>query len=208
MKQLSQEHLKAALLFKGTLMLRSILIAIGIAICFVLISCDLFKTRTPEEPSQQSSNYVPPTEPSLVLQNMVSEFQGGDAVHYKNSFSDVFSFTPSTSAQGKYGIDWTAWNSTQEQSYFKNLFVQFNNANIILTFESILPTQINSTTYEVVTAYSLTLPIEAGVIKKFNGQVQFTFVQDPSGSWSINRWVDIGTDSTWSDLKGVAYSRW
>jgi hypothetical protein len=187
---------------------RNFVIVIGIALCFNLMSCDLFKTRTPEEPSQQSSNYVPPTEPSLVLQNMVSEFQGGDAVHYKNSFSDAFSFTPSTSAQGKYGIEWTAWNSTQEQTYFKNLFVHFNNASIILTFESISPIQINSTTYQVETTYSLTLPTETGIIKRFNGQVQFTLVQDPSGSWSINRWVDVGSDSTWSDLKGIAYSQW
>jgi len=176
---------------------------IGIALCFSLMSCDLFKTRTPEEPSQQSSNYIPPTEPSFVLQNMMSEFQGGDVVHYTNSFSSAFSFTPSTSAQGKYGVDWTAWSITQEQNYFKNLFVHFNNSSITLTFESISPTQINSTTYQMVTAYSLTLPAQTGVIRKFNGQVQFTLVQDQLGSWSINRWVDVGTDSTWSDLKGA-----
>ena len=176
---------------------------IGIVSCFSFISCDLFKTRTPEEPSQQSSNYTPPTEPSLVLQNMVSEFEGADVVHYTSSFSDAFSFTPSTSAQGKYNVDWTAWNSTQEQKYFQNLFVQINNSSVTLTFESISPTLINSTTYQVVTAYNLILPAQAGAIRKFNGQAQFTLIQDQSGSWYINKWVDVGTDSTWSDLKGA-----
>ncbi len=71
----------------------SFVIAIGIMLCFSLMSCDLFKTRTPEEPSQQSSNYVPPTDVSLVLQNMVNAFQDGNAVNYAKSFSDAsFSF--------------------------------------------------------------------------------------------------------------------
>jgi hypothetical protein len=63
----------------------------------------------------------------------------------------------------------------------------------------------------VETDYHLVLPIEAGVIKKFNGRVQYTLAQDQSGLWYINQWVDVGTnvsDSTWSDLKGIAFSQW
>ncbi len=190
-------------------MLHRLILLISSMLCFSLMSCDLFKTRTPEEPSQQSSTYVPPTDASIVLQNMVYAFQNGDVVNYSKSFSDVsFIFSPSTSAVSKYGIDWTAWSIAQEQTYFKNLLVHFNNSSIILAFESIAPTQLNSTTYQAETAYSITLPVEAGVIKKFIGQVQYTLVQDQSGLWYISRWVDVGTDSTWSDLKGVAYSQW
>lgn len=208
MRQPSPERLKGALLYEGTLMPRSLVIVIGIALCFNLMSCDLFKTRTPEEPSQQSSTYVPPTDASIVLQNMVGAFKDGDAVNYTKSFSDAsFNFIPATSAQGKYGIDWGIWGKTQEQQYFKNLMNHFNNSSVILTFESVTPIPLNSTTCQVETAYNLTLPIEAGMIKKFGGQVQYTLVQDQSGLWYINRWVDVGTDSTWSDLKGFA-SEW
>ena len=45
---------------------------------------------------------------------------------------------------------------------------------------------------------------------KFNGQVQYTLTQ-VSGLWYINQWVDVAvnvSDSTWSDLKGIAYSQW
>jgi hypothetical protein len=83
-------------------MSRRTVLSIGIVLCFSLMSCDLFKTRTPAEPSQQSSNYIPPTDPSLVLQNMISACQDGNAVNYAKSFSNnTFTFTPSTNARNK-----------------------------------------------------------------------------------------------------------
>jgi hypothetical protein len=181
----------------------------GILLCFNLISCDLFKTRTPAEPSQQSSNWVPPFEYSQVLQNMVNSFQDGNIDHYLISFSDAsFTFEPSTNAHGKYGINWTSWTKTDEQKYITNVLNHFNNSRPVLIFDPFTPTININNTYQVETTYIITLPLEAGVIKKFRGQVQLTLAQDQSGSWSINQWVDVGTDSTWSDLKGVASSQW
>ena len=185
---------------------------ICIAFCLSVISCDLFKTRTPAEPSQQSSNYIPPTDPSLVMQNMTNAFQDGNAVNYAKSFSGTsFSFTPSTSAKNKYGIDWTTWNKTQEQQSFEKILNHFSkNSKVVLAFDPFLPTY-NNTTSQVETDYHLTLPLDAGVMKKFNGRGQFTLAQDQSGLWYINQWVDLGTsvsDSTWSDFKGIAYSQW
>jgi len=188
------------------------ILCIGIMLCFSLISCDLFKTRTPAEPSQQSSNYIPPTDPSLVLQNMTNAFQDGNAVNYAKSFSGTsFTFTPSTNARNKYGIDWTTWTKTQEQQCLEKILNHFtNNARVVLAFDSYTPAY-NNTTSQVETDYHLTLPIIAGVAKKFNGRVQYTLAQDQSGLWYINQWVDVSTtnaDSTWSDLKGVAFSQW
>ena len=94
--------------------------AVGIGLCIALISCDLFKTRTPAEPSQESSNYIPPTDPSLVVQNMISAFQDGNTVNYTKSFSDgSFIFTPSASARSKYGIDWTSWGKRRNSNVLK-----------------------------------------------------------------------------------------
>ena len=185
---------------------------IGIVVCLVVLSCDLFKTRTPAEPSQQSSNYIPPTDPSLVLQNMSNAFQDGNAVNYAKSFSGTsFNFTPSTSAKNKYGVDWTTWNKTQEQQSFEKILNHFSkNSKVVLAFDPFVPTY-NNTTSQVETDYHLTLPLDAGVMKKFNGRGQFTLAQDQSGLWYINQWVDLGTsvsDSTWSDFKGIAYSQW
>ena len=163
-----------------------LIVFIGLSSCFSFISCDLFKTRTPEEPSQQSSNYVPPTDPSIVLQNMVNAFQDGNVGNYDQSFSGTsFSFTPSTNAQNKYGIDWAAWNKTQEHTYFKNVLNHFNNSPVTLTFDPYTPIPNNAYIPTVETNYHITLPTESGVIRKFSGQVQYTIIQDQSGNWSM-----------------------
>jgi len=173
----------------------------------------LFKTRTPAEPSQQSSNYIPPTDPSLVLQNMINAFQDGDAVNYAKSFSsNSFTFTPSTNARNKYGIDWTTWSKAQEQQNFDKIIFHFtNNARVVIAFDSYTPNNTTSTTSQIETDYHITLPIAAGVAMKFTGRGQFTLAQDQLGLWYINQWVDLGTsvsDSTWSDFKGIAYYQW
>jgi hypothetical protein len=81
---------------------------------------------------------------------------------------------------------------------------------MVVAFDPYTPTY-NSTTSQVETDYHITLPITAGVAMKFNGRVQYTLTQDQSGLWYINQWVDVSTtsaDSTWSDLKGIAYLQW
>jgi hypothetical protein len=187
-------------------------LVVGIGLCLGLISCDLFKTRTPAEPSQQSSNYVPPTDPSLVVQNIIDAFQDGNAVNYAKSLSGLaFIFTPSTSAKTKYGIDWTAWGKPQEQQCFEKILNHFSSSSkVVLSFDVFTPSY-NNTISQVETNYHLIMPAEAGVVMKFNGKVQFTLAQDQSGLWYINQWVDVAvnaSDSTWSDLKGIAYSQW
>jgi len=189
-----------------------IILVVSVGLCLGAISCDLFKTRTPAEPTQQSSSYVPPTDPSLVVKNMIDAFQDGNAVNYAKSFSgNSFLFTPATSARTKYGIDWTAWGKPQEQQCFEKILNHFSStAKVVLSFDSFSPTY-NNTISQVETNYHLSLPADAGTVKKFTGRVQFTLAQDQSGLWYINQWVDVAintSDSTWSDLKGIAYSQW
>ena len=188
---------------------RSLDIAIGIAFCFNLMSCDLFKTRTPAEPSQQSSNYIPPTDASLVLQNMVNAFQDRDAVNYSKSFSETsFSFEPATSARTRYGGELMNWDKTKEQQYFENVKNSLQqNTNVTLEFVPMTSTNFPDSC-EIGTAYHLNVPhTRTAVAKVFTGQSQFTIIRDPQiGYWYIRRWVDIGvnpSDSTWSDLKGA-----
>jgi hypothetical protein len=188
---------------------RSLEIALGVGFCFMVYSCDLFKTRTPAEPSQQSSNYIPPTDASIVFQNIVNAFQDRDAYNYNKSFSKTsYSFEPATSARIRYGGELLNWDKTKEEDYFNNVIKNLQpNSNVTLLF-----TPMTSTNYadscEIGTAYHLNVPhTKVNVAKSFTGQSQFTFIRDPqNGNWYISRWVDIGanpSDSTWSDLKGA-----
>jgi hypothetical protein len=191
-------------------MSHSVSIIIGIALCFTVLSCDLFKTRTPEEPSQQSTNYIPPTDVSLVLQNMVNAFQDGDVVNYGKSFSEtLYSFEPATSASTKYGGELMMWDKTKEQQYFENVKNSLQqNSSMKLEFVPITSTNF-SDSCEIGTAYRLNVPhTRMNVAKVFVGQAQFTIIRNSqNGYWYIRQWVDVGevnpSDSTWSDLKGA-----
>jgi hypothetical protein len=188
--------------------MRKAIIAMGLALSFGGISCDLFKPRTPQAPTQFSSSDIPSTDPEKVLQNIVKAFQEKNAVNYAKSFADSsFSFVPSTNAQNKYGVDWANWNKMEEGKYFEKVISHFTNSQVVLEFASFIPTYNNNIS-QVETTYHLTLPTDAGIEKKFNGQVQFILERNQYGVWVINKWVDIGTDSTWSDLKAVAYTQW
>jgi hypothetical protein len=177
--------------------------------------CDIFKTRTPEEPTQESSNYVPPTEAGLVLQNMSNAFHDANADNYAKSFQDsLFSFEATAAARSGYGGVLLAWNKTAEKTYFENMTHRLQpNARMTLTFETYAPVPLSSDSNQIETVYHLTIPhTVAAMTKSFNGHVQFVCVRNQSGYWFIRRWVDSGlnntTDSTWSDLKGIAYSQW
>jgi hypothetical protein len=192
---------------------RNMDIAIVIMLCFGVISCDLFKTRTPQEPTQASSNYIPPTDPEKVLENMVNAFHDGSKVNYIKSFSSSsFSYEPSTNSQIKYGGELMNWDLAREQRYFENVLLRLQqNSNILLTFDAYTPAFLSDTSRRIETIYHLQVPhTMAGVAHTFEGQTRFTMVQNQSsGEWYIGQWLDVGsTDSTWSDLKGVAYSQW
>lgn len=191
----------------------SIVRMICVVLCCGLNSCDLFKTRTPEEPSQASSNYVPPTDAGQVLDNMVRAFQDGNSVNYAKSFSDsLFDFEAAVNARTRYGGVFGAWNKLTEQQYFEKAVSRLEkNSSVLLTFDpySVIPTSDSS---QVETNYHLVVPhTVTGLTKDFVGHVQFTFVRNQSGLWSISRWLDVdinASDSTWSDLKGIASAQW
>ncbi len=187
---------------------RKAVILLGICSCFVFISCDLFKTRTPQEPTQTSSNRIPPTDEEKILQNMINAFHDKNKINYLYSFSDVsFIFEPTTSARSSYGSLFLQWDKLSEGNYFDQVMAKLQqNSTVTLKFDSIniVPTADSS---QGDTYYNLTVPLsETNITKNFKGRAQFIFARDQTGYWSIRRWLDIGTnssDSTWSDLKGT-----
>jgi hypothetical protein len=194
-------------------MLRKVIVVIGIVLSFGVISCDLFKTRTPQEPTQVSSNYVPPTDPEIVMQNMINAFAEKNTINYLHSFSDVsFVFEATANARSTYGSVLLPWDKKSEGDYFENVKIRLQqNSNVTLTFGTPTITYFVDST-QIETEYQLTVPhTEASTATTFIGRAQFLFVRDQSAHWSIRRWLDINvgiSDSTWSDLKGIALSRW
>jgi hypothetical protein len=189
-------------------MQRKAAIIIGVLLCLNLCSCDLFKTRTPDEPDQISTNDVPATDASLVFQNMTYAFQEGNAFNYSKTISEnSFSFNASGKALQRYG-ELNDWNKTKEYNYFNNVVsIIPKYSKILLEFTTIASTNF-SDSCELVKTYLLSVPstTAAGQAKVYKGQAQFTLRRDPLNSyWYICRWSDYelnSSDSTWSDLKG------
>jgi len=195
-------------------MLRNVVGVVVLLSCLGVISCDLFKTRTPEEPSQKSSNYVPPTEPSLVFQNMTNAFHDANSVNYGLSFADtvksdyLFVFEPTLQAQSRYTGVFLQWTKLSEQQYFANMQSKLQSGSVpTLEFLTLTPQGIATDSIQYEATYRLTVPhTQSNIPTLAKGNAQFFLVSDHSRNWVIRRWVDLAqnqSDFTWSDLKGA-----
>ncbi len=176
----------------------------------LLVSCGIFETRDPEQPGQSGSNFVPPTEPSLVFSNMENAFRDMNAVNYLRSFSDLasanrnFVFEPTFEAQQSYGGVFAEWTRDDEQKYFDNVKsnVQSGQTPTLNFSEPILTLQGDSAQYEA--TYRLTIPQAQTNIQVAEGRAYFYLIADKAGTWVVWRWVDTAPPDSfaWSDVKG------
>jgi hypothetical protein len=192
--------------FPGLVPLLSLLLITGIA-----GGCGLFEPRDPEEPSQSSLNNRPPTEPSIVIANLQSAVEQRNPTNYITCFSDVargaqpFIFIPSADAAAAYGGTLSTWTLDEERSYFQNLVARSGQQAYASLTLNLKTTTVTSDS--VVSAYDYILVFEhsdPGFPKTARGSLQFTFREDASNFWAIQRWVDFKstTDVSWSDFKG------
>jgi hypothetical protein len=186
-------------------------IAALLALLGTAAGCGLFEPRDPEEPSQSSLNYRPPTEPSAVIANLQSAIEQRNQANYVSCFSDasrgaaLFVFIPSADAAAAYGGTLASWSLDDERAYFQNLVARSGQqayASLSLTLKT-----TTVTSDSVVSAYDYVLTFEhndTGFPRTARGSLQFTFREDASNFWAIQRWVDFKTtaDVTWSDFKG------
>jgi len=184
--------------------------AIGVFL-FLTAGCGLFGPRDPEPPNQSSLNFLPPTEPSLVIANLQNAVDQKNVQNYASCFADplaggrVYVFIPSPEASAQYGPALSGWTAAQEQSYFQNLVARSPST----AFASLLLTNKDSlvTSDSVVYGYHYVFTFvhnDPGFPKIAQGNLQFTISNDKKNFWSISRWVDFktGNDITWSVFKG------
>ncbi len=178
----------------------------------MLIACDLFETRTPDDPETTSSTYTPPKEPRDVFTNMVNAFHELSDLNYVKSFSDplsggrLFIFEPSAPAISRYASVLAGWTVDSERQYFQNIRSRLTagmNPSLTITYTS---ESLASDSAFVEVTYELTVPhSQSGFPQTARGRAQFYLVTDQARSWVIWRWVDLQnaqTDFTWSEMKG------
>lgn len=181
----------------------------------LLLSCDLFRTRTPEEPDTGKSSFIPPTSAELVIANFSNAIKEKNTENYKSCFLDdetfdlKFLFIPSSDAITRFPSVFTSWTIENERSAFFSLVTKmpidkapiltFSNSNLDLMSDSAL----FSADYFLKIEHNLTnLPT------KYAGTLQFTLLRRSSGFWFIQKWLDssIPNDTignSWSILKAM-----
>lgn len=183
-----------------------------IFILFVLFaSCDLLTTRDPEKPDKPRSNFISPTTPEIVFQNLSNSF--GDLVSENyiacfvdESFSDSkYHFIPSSGSVNQFPI-LSSWDKNSENQYFTNLVSQVsNNSKIILDFTN-QEKQVFPDSILMKYNYLLTIPFN-NTTNQYKGIGFFTLQLDQRNFWVITKWIDIKVENflSWSELKGSYY---
>jgi hypothetical protein len=172
--------------------------------------CDLFTTRTPEKPSETSSSFIPPTSPSIVIDNFINAIRERNTENYVSCFVDStfssyrFSFQAAQTAQTVYGSLFLDWNLTSERTYFENLRSRVptgGESTLILTDDR-LSLQADSAVYTATYTLIVQHTVQ-NIPQQAQGTLQFTLSPDLYNNWAIHRWIDnkAGNDSSWSDLK-------
>lgn len=170
---------------------------IGVLV-FYCEGCDLFRTRNPEEPEQSSAQYVPPTEPSIVFENMKNAFSDKNEVNYLRSFvDDGFQFTPSSQASSEYSSIFLNWSKDNEGQYFTKLCSKYST---VLVWTQLLETSRTSSSTTVEAQYSITGLPNGDTAK---GASKFELETLSSQLWAIKKWDDY--DDTKSGKRSWSY---
>ena len=183
-----------------------------LALALTLTACT---TRTPEEPSGNRGTFVPPTSPSIVLDNLRNAVAEKNTENYMLCLADqdsrssyLYLFEPSAEARARFQTLFELWSLQKERQSFLSMISRLtpeqrpllNMSNIDVNF-----TSPDSTVY--VTDYELI--VDHGIITiptTLRGTMVLAITPEPSGQWSISRWTDAKrtsdtTESTWSLLK-------
>ncbi len=147
-----------------------------------------------------SSSYVPPTDPSIVFQNIRSAFAEKNVVNYLKAFPDTgFAFIPTSNAQSLYADIFRNWSKVNEEQYFLSLC---NRSTPTLEWLSLQERTRTSSSVLYEATYKISgLPSGSTA----SGKMNVTLVTTIAQLWVIERWIDYETVGTytWSTLKAT-----
>ena len=173
--------------------------------------CDMFSTRAPEKPSETGSSFVPPTAPSIVIDNLTNAIRERNTEDYIRCFVDTnfssesFSFQATQSAQTGSGSLFRDWNLSSERAYFENFRTkvpQGAESALLLNGAQFETIQSDSAIYTA--AYTLIVQHTVqNIPQQAQGTLLFVLSVDRNNNWAIARWIDNKTDNdfSWSDFK-------
>ena len=172
---------------------------------FGMSGCDLFQTREPELPTQNTSTFETPTNHDIVLRNLGYAISESNVENYMRCFVDTslhpYTFEPSPEEQPKF----TQWNLESERRYYQNMQSSLTGTS---AFSDSIYTRNISAGPPASAVYSMLYTLyvthkDTRAPRLVRGSMELDMIEDSLHRWSIYRWVDKKTtaDSTWSYLK-------
>ncbi|MCX6147899.1 MAG: hypothetical protein NTW25_11735 [Candidatus Kapabacteria bacterium] len=200
--------------------MQSFNLTITILMSLVFCSCDLFSTRTPANPDTSQNSLQPATSQEILIQNFKTSIEIKNTDGYLICFADTnrktknFQFVASSNGLSLFAGLFDKWTNLDERRYINNLF-----SNISQEIKPLVDLKtIEKSDFPDSSIYLINYKLSINLIGKsipsyYNGQMQFTIVNNNSGQWFIQRWLDLGSQSndtlqsnSWSILKGKFYN--
>jgi len=177
--------------------------------------CDLFTTRNAENPDQTRSNFQPPVEPAVVIDNLKNSLSDKNVQNYISCFVDTlfsersFNFSASSDALTRFDI-FLSWGLNEERRYFNSIANKVTvDFPISLTLSNQNYSSLSGDSLIYSATYLINLPVSTGdqFPQNYGGNLQFNMLRDSRQEWVIYFWKDTKSETlpSWSELKGSSY---
>lgn len=189
-------------------------------VALALTSCDVFSTRTPENPTIGIGTYEPPTSADIVLANFVNAINEANISNYEKCFADKSKghafglvFEPSGSVLNSYTGIFADWTTSIEVRTMKSVFTSLQTESkpvFVMSNQSYNSVGIDSVSLSA--DYSLSVSFVNEIEQRhYSGSMYLYLYKEADGYWYINRWIDLDsktdtTHSSFSLLKAEHYN--
>lgn len=175
-----------------------------LSLALLVTAC--FRTREVEPPDQVSSDWISPTDYTILLDNMERAIAQKNAQNYLRCFrQDALRFIPATPVYTGNELIWNDWSWQDEQAWYSNALENLGlSSGNSLSFKEVDLQSFSSDSLRYIGDYDLRMNhTDTALTVHFRGQLEFLCKINTYNEWEITRWTDYETrpDSSWSRLK-------
>jgi hypothetical protein len=179
-----------------------------LSVFLLILGCGLFELRESEDPSPGGGDWVFPDSAYKVLDNLTSAVNAFNLVNYLSCLDTVdFEFVADEALRsGPTGHLYMDWGYDREQEATDELFSALDYGAQVPIFLLIFysPADSGPSTYRYTASYELSVSFSDGRAVFAAGSSDFHLNRNPSGLWSLERWMDFRMDSltpSWAEVK-------
>lgn len=185
-------------------MLRLTVIGTVVLLAATLAACDVFSTRTPEDPISEAGTFTQPDAPDLVVDNLQAAIAELNTANYRRSLAEDMTFEPTAVAQARDPSLWASWSRIEEVSAFTTLAeAASQSTGHSLRLED-TAAELSDTRFTLDATYVLVIRHRRPTVPDtVQGRLVWQIEQGADGLWALRRWTDqeLGNTASWSDLK-------